>query len=85
MGRGGGGQREGTIEGQQYTSIVSPWGQQFTSWEENTNHEWMYLQSINFVKHIATMSVTQSTYIGRDETGSVYLPTQLEGTLQLYW
>ncbi len=25
------------------------------------------------------------TYIGRDETGSVYLPTQLERTLQLYW
>ena len=25
----------------------------------------------------------QSTYIGRDETGSVYLPTQLERTLQL--
>ncbi len=24
-------------------------------------------------------------YIGRDETGSVYLPTQLERTLQLYW
>jgi hypothetical protein len=28
---------------------------------------------------------TQSTYICRDETGSVYLPTQLERTLQLYW
>jgi hypothetical protein len=28
---------------------------------------------------------TQSTYIGRDETESVYLPTQLERTLQLYW
>jgi hypothetical protein len=27
----------------------------------------------------------QSTYIGRDETWSVYLPTQLERTLQLYW
>jgi hypothetical protein len=27
----------------------------------------------------------QSTYIGRDETGSVYLPTQLGRTLQLYW
>jgi hypothetical protein len=26
----------------------------------------------------------QSTYIGRDETGLVYLPTQLERTLQLY-
>jgi hypothetical protein len=26
-----------------------------------------------------------STHIGRDETGSVYLPTQLERTLQLYW
>ncbi len=29
--------------------------------------------------------IPQSTYIGRDETGSVYLPTQLERTLQLYW
>ena len=29
--------------------------------------------------------VPQSAYIGRDETGSVYLPTQLERTLQLYW
>jgi hypothetical protein len=27
----------------------------------------------------------QSTYIGRDETGLLYLPTQLERTLQLYW
>ncbi len=26
----------------------------------------------------------QSTYIGRDETGSVYLPAQLERTPQLY-
>jgi hypothetical protein len=30
-------------------------------------------------------SSAQSTYIGRDEIGSVYLPTQLERTLQLYW
>jgi hypothetical protein len=30
-------------------------------------------------------SGTQITHIGRDETGSVYLPTQLERTLQLYW
>jgi hypothetical protein len=30
-------------------------------------------------------STPQSTHIGRDETGSVYLPTQLERTLQLYW
>ncbi len=30
-------------------------------------------------------SEAQSTYIGRDETGSVYLPTQLERPLQLYW
>jgi hypothetical protein len=29
--------------------------------------------------------IPQSTYINRDETGSVYLPTQLERTLQLYW
>ncbi len=29
------------VEGQQYTSIVPlhPWGQQFTRWIENTNHE----------------------------------------------
>jgi hypothetical protein len=41
-GEGGGGQREGTEEGQQYTSAIKflrPWGQQFTSWVENTNHE----------------------------------------------
>jgi hypothetical protein len=31
------------------------------------------------------LSPPQSTYIGRDETGSVYLPTQLERALQLYW
>jgi hypothetical protein len=42
-GDGGGGQREGTVVGQQYTSIIpssmGPWGQQLTSWVENTNHE----------------------------------------------
>jgi hypothetical protein len=41
LGGGGGGQREGKVEGQQYTSTVlflHPWGQQFTSWVENTNH-----------------------------------------------
>ncbi len=32
-----------------------------------------------------TLSWPQSTYIGRDETGSVYLPTQVERALQLYW
>jgi hypothetical protein len=31
------------------------------------------------------LCLSQSTYIGRDETGSVYLPAQLERTLQLYW
>jgi hypothetical protein len=34
----------------------------------------------------STVSATEYIlYIGRDETGSVYLPTQLERTLQLYW
>jgi hypothetical protein len=34
----------------------------------------------------ADLSKPQSTYFYyRDETGSVYLPTQLERTLQLYW
>jgi hypothetical protein len=28
------------VEGQQYTSLfLRPWGQQFTSWVENTNNE----------------------------------------------
>ena len=39
---GGEGQREGTLEGQQYTSIIpSSMGAtvRFTSWVENTNHE----------------------------------------------
>ncbi len=35
--------------------------------------------------HSLTLSLPQSTYIGRDETGSVYLHTQLERTVQLYW
>ncbi len=61
-GEGGGGQREGTVEGQQYTSIVlCPWGQQFTSWVENTNYEWIYLQSIKSVKQIAAKFVNRST------------------------
>jgi hypothetical protein len=33
---GGGGEVREKVEGQQYTS---PWGQQFKSWVENTNHE----------------------------------------------
>jgi hypothetical protein len=39
-GGGGGGQREGrgaTVH--KYSSFLRPWGQQFTSWVENTNHE----------------------------------------------
>ncbi len=49
------------VEGQQYTSIVpsSMGGQQFTSWVENTNYEWMYLQSIKSVKNNATKSINR--------------------------
>jgi hypothetical protein len=59
-GEGGGGQRKGTVEGQQYTSIVpSSIG---ASWVENINHEWMYLlQSITSVKQNAAKSVNRST------------------------
>jgi hypothetical protein len=35
--------------------------------------------------HSLLLISTQSTYFPREETGSVYLPTQLERTLQLYW
>jgi hypothetical protein len=38
----------------------------------------------SFPAERACLAPAQSTYIGRDETGSVYLPTQLERTLQLY-
>jgi hypothetical protein len=40
------------------------------------------LAKANCFAFVPTISA-QSTYIGRDETGSVYLPTQLEHTLQL--
>jgi hypothetical protein len=63
-GEGGGGQREGTVEGQQYTSIASSsMGAtvQFTSWVENTNHELKYLQSIKSVKQNAAKSVNRPT------------------------
>jgi hypothetical protein len=33
----------------------------------------------------ASKAGAQSHIFTRDETGSVYLPTQLEPTLQLYW
>jgi hypothetical protein len=47
FGKEGGGQREGT-------GATVHKGQQFTRWVENTNHEWMYLQSIKSVKtHVA--------------------------------
>jgi hypothetical protein len=42
-----------SVEGQQYTSTYS-------FWVENTNHEWMYLQSIKSVKHNAAKSVNRS-------------------------
>ncbi len=62
-GEGKGGQREGTVEGQQYTTskvqFLLPWVQQFTSWVENTNHEWMYLQSIKSIKQKAAKSVNR--------------------------
>ena len=61
LGRGVG-QRGGRGATEHYCSIVPsrPWGQQFTSWVENTNHEWMYLQSKKSVKHNAAMSVNRS-------------------------
>jgi hypothetical protein len=37
IGKGGGGQTEGTVGEQQYTSTIyflRPWGQQFTSWSK---------------------------------------------------
>jgi hypothetical protein len=37
------------------------------------------------MKGQSQMNTSQSTYIGGDETGSVYLPTQQERTRQLYW
>jgi hypothetical protein len=61
--RVGGGQREGrgaTVH--MYSSyLLRPWGQQFTSWVENTN-QWVYvyLQSIKSVKHNAAKSVNRS-------------------------
>ncbi len=60
-GEGVGGQREdigATVH--KYSSFIhDPWGQQFTSWVENTN-EWMYLQSMKSVKHNAANSVNRS-------------------------
>jgi hypothetical protein len=53
LGRGRGGQREGrgaTVH--KYSSSVQ-WGQQFTSWVENTNHE-----SIKSVKHMPQCPLT---------------------------
>ncbi len=40
-------------------------------------------QYLKFKNRCSLLSSPQSTHIGRDETGSVYLPTQLERTLQL--
>ncbi len=54
---GRGGQREGRGETVHNCCL---WGQQFTSWVENTSHEWMYLQSIKSVKHNAAKSVNRS-------------------------
>ncbi len=36
--------------------FITAW-RQFTSWVENTNHEWMYLQSIKSVKRNAARSI----------------------------
>jgi hypothetical protein len=43
------------------------------------------VQVMRPANHSFLQAKPQSTYIGRDETGSVYLPTQLERKLQLYW
>ncbi len=67
-GWGGRGQREGrgaTVHKYIYSSM----GQQFTSWVENTNHEWMYLQSIQSVKHNAAKSVNRSILKKSRHTG----------------
>jgi hypothetical protein len=58
---GRGGEVREKVEGQPYTRIVTrPWGQQFTSWVENTINECMYLQTIKSVKHNAAKSVHRS-------------------------
>ncbi len=43
------------VEAQKYRS-------KFTSWVENTNHEWMYLHSIKSVKDNAAKSVNRSIF-----------------------
>ncbi len=55
-------QREGRGATVQCTQVyfLRPWEQQFTSWVENTNHEWMRLQSIKSVKDNATKSINRS-------------------------
>jgi hypothetical protein len=52
------------------------------------DEQYITMQYTTFSKPIyiaCTLWQPQSTYIGRDETGLVYLPTQLERTLQLHW
>jgi hypothetical protein len=46
--------------------IVHTWGQQFTSWVENTNHELMYFQSIKSVQQNAAKAVNRSTEMKGD-------------------
>jgi hypothetical protein len=57
---GRGGQREDRGVTVHKCSSFVHGGQQFTSWAENTNHEWLYLQSIKSVKHNAAKSVNRS-------------------------
>jgi hypothetical protein len=59
-GGGKGGQRKGRVATvvHKYSSFVH--GGKFTSWVENTNHEWMYLQSIKSVRHNAAKSISRS-------------------------
>jgi TorA maturation chaperone TorD len=56
---GKGGEVREKVEGQQYTrEVLHPWGQQFTSWVKNTNHEGMYLQFIKSAKHLPQSPLT---------------------------
>jgi hypothetical protein len=40
---------------------------------------------LGWCQKVRLCSCPQSAYFTRDETGSVYLPAQLDRTLQLYW
>jgi hypothetical protein len=55
----------------------------YSRWNEDVH---FFREVESWVKFSHPRKNPQSTYIfNRDETGLVYLPTQLERTLQLYW